>query len=106
MGWGCYKHEWDVGSENWKERMDALCDRKLQETPRTFGRDEQVCPACYEELEQKLEEVMDVVRAADRLWIKDGELQGVKGPSLADVASPRYQDLIQALDRCRKAKVL
>jgi len=35
MGWGCYKHEWDEGSDHWKEFADKLCNEKLQEHPRT-----------------------------------------------------------------------
>ena len=55
MGWGCYKHELDADSEDWSRHEDELCERKLRETPRTFGRDGRVCPLCFVELEQKLE---------------------------------------------------
>lgn len=67
MGWGCYKHEFDAGSEEWEARMGPLCDRKLAERPLTFGRDNQICPACYEELEAKLKEINtenDILRGA------------------------------------------
>jgi chromosome segregation ATPase len=33
--------------------MEALSERKLEESPRTFGRDGQVCPACWNELEAR-----------------------------------------------------
>ena len=54
MGWGCYKHEWDSGSEKWDKTLGELCDRKLTEKPCTFGRDKQICPSCYNELETAL----------------------------------------------------
>ena len=50
MGWGCYRHEWDAESEEWKTKMELLCETKLRETPRTWGRDGQICPACWEDL--------------------------------------------------------
>lgn len=53
MGWGCYKHEMDAGSEAWTEKLDALCDKKLAEGKPTWGRDGQICPACWEELEKE-----------------------------------------------------
>lgn len=54
MGWGCYRHEWDAGSDSWQKAANELCDRKLKETPRTFGRDGQVCPSCWNEAEAEL----------------------------------------------------
>lgn len=53
MGWGCYKHEWDKGSESWEKTLAELCERKLEESPRTFGRDGQICPECWNELEKE-----------------------------------------------------
>lgn len=50
MGWGCYRHECDAGSEKWKQKADALCDTQLELLPRSWGRDGEICPFCYEEL--------------------------------------------------------
>jgi len=52
VGWGCYKHEWDAGSEAWREHLSELCERML-EAPGdlTWGRDLEVCPKCWVELE-------------------------------------------------------
>ncbi len=52
MGWGCYKHEWDHGSEDCQKKLDELIEAKLKETPRTWGRDGEICPACWEEYER------------------------------------------------------
>jgi len=67
MGWGCYKHEWDAGSDNWMAAIRALCKRKLKESvPRTWGRDLQICPACYEELESRMKQLeAETALAAD-----------------------------------------
>ena len=78
MGWGCYKHEWDIESENCQEVMSALMDRKLAEHPLTFGRDNAVCPACWNEIEAE----RDALRA---------ELATVKA-ELAEVRSRRSSD--------------
>ena len=57
MGWGCYKHEWDAGSEDWAAFMSDLCDRQLEKTPRTWGRDSAICPKCWVEREALLREL-------------------------------------------------
>jgi len=67
MGWGCYRHEMDADCENWRKILSALCDRKLEEHPPSFGRDEQVCPACYIELEEKLKAYEDLYVATKAL---------------------------------------
>lgn len=54
MGWGCYKHEWDAGSEHWTRYLKVLANQKLRERPhRSWGRDGQICPKCYVELEKE-----------------------------------------------------
>lgn len=63
MGWGCYKHEWDAGSENWDKVLSELCDRKPEERPLTFGRDNQVCPACFMEMERGVAALRAEVKA-------------------------------------------
>lgn len=54
MGWGCNRHEVDAGSDNWDAKMGSLLvpDGHSHEKPFNFGRDNQVCPFCWEELEE------------------------------------------------------
>ena len=53
MGWGCYRHEIDAGSENWKKKCASMLEKgRAHVPPFTWGRDEQVCPFCWEELEK------------------------------------------------------
>lgn len=53
MGWGCYRHEIDAGSENWKKKFATLIPNgRSHGQPFDWGRDEQVCPFCWEELER------------------------------------------------------
>lgn len=53
MGWGCYRHEVDAESENWNAQIDALLpDGASHGKPFNFGRDRQVCPFCWEEMEK------------------------------------------------------
>jgi DNA repair exonuclease SbcCD ATPase subunit len=61
MGWGCYKHEIDSGSAEWAGAIDKLCKRKLTEYPQTFGRDGEVCPLCWGELEAELKDCYSLV---------------------------------------------
>lgn len=53
MGWGCYKHEADAGSDSWKEKAGELSEQKLESGRATWGRDGEVCPWCWEELEEE-----------------------------------------------------
>lgn len=67
MGWGCYKHEWDIGSEECQKEMEKLCNEQLEKHPGTWGRDLGICPLCYRELEriaQELSRFRDDVGAA------------------------------------------
>lgn len=59
MGWGCYKHEMDAGSEIWTEELAKLCEEKLKENPRTWGRNFSICPLCYIELEKALKDLVE-----------------------------------------------
>jgi hypothetical protein len=52
MGWGCYRHEVDAGSENWEKKLKSLIPNgRSHGKPFDWGRDGQVCPFCWEELE-------------------------------------------------------
>lgn len=66
MGWGCYKHEVDAGSTAWDAKMGELCDAKLATSPRTWGRDEAICPFCWDEMEATVERL----RAACKLALE------------------------------------
>ena len=46
MGWGCYRHEWDRGSPAWKNKVAEITPEDCV----PWGRDEEVCPACHEEV--------------------------------------------------------
>lgn len=53
MGWGCYRHEIDAESESWNAQIDALLpDGASHGKPFNWGRDGQVCPFCWAELEK------------------------------------------------------
>ncbi len=55
MGWGCYRHEVDAGSEHWEKQIEKLLTenrRGNHKPPFTWGRNGQVCPFCWEELEK------------------------------------------------------
>lgn len=101
MGWGCYKHEWDAGSENWRKFVVALCNRKLKENPRTFGRDGEVCPKCYLELQQALElDEKRVVQDSRRRAARENVIEHAR-ISLDDLtwkASAKLEKAIQELD--------
>lgn len=53
MGWGCTRHEVDAGSENWEKKVSSLIPNgRSHGEPFDWGRDGQVCPWCWEELER------------------------------------------------------
>lgn len=56
MSWGCGKHEWDAGSENWNKALLELCERQVANSPRTWGMQNSICPSCYVELLDALEQ--------------------------------------------------
>ncbi len=106
MGWGCYKHEWDAASRAWEKFEHDLCMRKLEDRPKTFGRDGRVCPRCYVELESDyaaleaenarllaaLVEVLNIVR-------EFGESAGVPKATLDNL-----MDVIAAAQEPRDAR--
>ena len=62
MGWGCYVHEWDAGSENWLEYANNLCNERLLAHD-DWGRDGQICPKCYVEMAEELQYLRNQVRS-------------------------------------------
>ena len=46
MGWGCYKHEIDRGSDAWKTKVAEIAPADCK----PWGRDGEVCPACHQEV--------------------------------------------------------
>ncbi len=52
MGWGCYRHEVDMGSEAAQAKLKELCDARLG-SRHDWGRDGAICPFCWEELEER-----------------------------------------------------
>lgn len=69
MGWGCYKHECDAGSEKWKAKSAELSAKEEQKGFPRWGRDEQVCPFCYEEAVEILEWIRDVKNMGPGVFI-------------------------------------
>lgn len=58
MGWGCYRHEWDRGSENWRSKVAEITPRNCV----PWGRDGEVCPACFEDALKLLRLLRDELR--------------------------------------------
>lgn len=50
MGWGCYRHECDMGSEAATTALKMLVEREQDRHFPAWGRDEAICPLCYAEL--------------------------------------------------------
>lgn len=65
MGWGCYKHEADAGSESWQKKVTEMSNARLSVPTHDWGRDGEVCPWCWEELEAKLAALLERLRAAE-----------------------------------------
>ena len=62
MGWGCYKHECDIGSEKSQEKLAELVQREEDKGFPSWGRDAQICPFCYEEMENELHDLRKKVK--------------------------------------------
>ena len=60
MGWGCYKHEWDAGSPNWQAYLENLCNERLARDRKDWGRDSEICPKCYKEMESERDRLKEV----------------------------------------------
>ena len=59
MGWGCYVHEMDTGSDAW----DAAVKEITPENCVPWGRDGQVCPSCHREMMVERAELISLVKA-------------------------------------------
>ena len=92
MGWGCYKHEWDAGSDNWQAYAKRLCTERLDKTQRAdWGRDCEICPKCFEEMETEATETTrqrDLLLAACRAGVfAFTQCDSTKAQKLAALAS-------------------
>ena len=58
MGWGCYVHKMDAGSESWAAKVAEITPENCV----PWGRDGQVCPACHEEIVNEHAELADLVK--------------------------------------------
>jgi len=95
MGWGCYKHEIDMGSETEKAKLLELCEKKLQEKPRTWGRDEAICSFCWEEMEAALRSLcIEALAVAED--VEEVAQEGLEEDTW------EFQLLMRAADRLRK----
>ena len=64
MGWGCYKHEWDIESDACQDVLKDLCRERLQKEPRDWGRDGAICPLCWTEQEQQKDALLETLKDA------------------------------------------
>ncbi len=99
MGWGCYKHGWDAGSEAWRQAATDLSNRKLEaaergEEPITFGRDGEVCPSCWIELEGRHKESVEALKGECAMVEKAQDIltEALKADGEAD-----YQEVLGEL---------
>ena len=61
MGWGCYKHEMDAGSKNWKAAVEKATPPPYE----SWGRDEEVCPKCWSELKEISKDMLAALEAIE-----------------------------------------
>jgi hypothetical protein len=103
VGWGCYKHEMDAGSEQWIEDKEALIEKKLAQKPKTFGRDGEICPRCFIEIEKALKfESKKTVNNFKRYIRHDNYcdyLKPIKSRSIALPCSCGLDNLISEIER-------
>ena len=59
MGWGCYKHESDAGSESWQKKIADITPENCD----PWGRDGEICPWCYESTLERMNALENVVRS-------------------------------------------
>ncbi len=72
MGYGCYRHEVDAGSTHWNSKFDSMLENgRAHKEPFTWGRDNQICPFCWDEMsrirkiyEKALAEIQEKPEAA------------------------------------------
>jgi len=88
VGWGCYKHEIDAGSEVWQRALDELCDQKLDTKPLTWGRDRAICPLCYVELEHNYKQLQINYHKLQLLY--DKEMQAKENEKYENAIGKTY----------------
>ena len=122
MGWGCYKHEMDAGSDAWGAAVRSVCDRKLAEHPRSFGRNLEVCPLCYEDAEKRIAELEAALRLlgviadayddnaldppARKRWGKNNEHEETRNPQEIILYSGRGGKTLLTLADCLAARAV
>lgn len=90
MGWGCYLHEVDAGSEAWDKKIAEITPPEYD----PWGRDEAVCPWCYEHLAYLCNAVCTALSV---------ELQGQEVHTLTRYSpAPRSKELIDAREFLEK----
>ena len=68
MGWGCYKHEMDAGSEHWKEAVEQACPPPYE----SWGqRDQEVCPECWIELKSERDDLLAALESIAEFGCED-----------------------------------
>ena len=90
MGWGCNKHEWDAGSEDWIAAMGPICDERL-ERHNDWGRQLAICPKCWLEREAQLSKMLLALKAARRRM-------GISGWGVERSNHPTYQVYAEVTD--------
>lgn len=73
MGWGCVKHEWDAHSYAWREHVEKMSDERIK-THKDWGRDEEICPKCWEDIQKQNEELYHVIKElVDAIGIENAD---------------------------------
>lgn len=65
MGWGCYKHEIDAGSKDWEKAKDRVMRWELALGNVSFGRDNEICPLCFEKMKKELSEAKSTIKGKE-----------------------------------------
>lgn len=93
MGWGCHRHEFDINSEegrSWKTR--CLGDGRI----RAFGRDNEVCPRCFLDVESALLAAQRAMEALAKCIPEDRLADSVPALEQAEFVEELIRGLIDA----------
>ena len=96
MGWGCYKHEWDAGSPNWQAYLENLCNERLARDHKDWGRDSEICPKCFEELEAERDRLKAL--NAELLAALEASYQLIPPPTPGSMGEER---MMQTIDQVK-----
>lgn len=102
MAWGCYKHEWNISSEDCQAHLCKLVAREKIKGFPTWGKDGQICPACYEELEANCEALKAerdrLARKCRRFELEKQDIFDRLDASIGEREGGLYSAVARALD--------